>query len=120
VICHDKEATIIEVKRRAREMGAVAVMSISEAWMSRVVAPTPWHLNRRLPTMPPPSEDPQRREIVVIAATDGERSVAKLLQIVRDKPGGRIMSLVLDEPPDDGGGVKIGGQMIGGIIPRRS
>jgi hypothetical protein len=51
---------------------------------------------------------------VMIAATDGERTRSKMLQIVRDKPGGRIISLI--EDPLSGRATSVEGRMIEGII----
>jgi hypothetical protein len=58
---------------------------------------TPWHRQRVLDAAGRPSESPDRIEVVMIIASNAEgESKAASLQIIRDKPGGRIISLVED------------------------
>jgi hypothetical protein len=112
----EKQIFLFTVKAAARQIGAVAAVCVHEAWMTRIpVGPTPWHAKRARENLTPPSQDPQRREVVMIAATDGKRTLSKMLQIVRDKPGGRIVALVEDDLPH----ASLEGRMIEGIIPER-
>lgn len=104
----EKAAALIEVRRVARDHGAVALSFVSEVWMVD---------SREMPDalMMRPSENPKRREYVFAVATDGERTAAARQQIIRDKPGGKIIALVKEEF-----GVEdcFGGRIID-ILPRR-
>lgn len=113
----EKQLMLLGVKAKAKEIGAVAALFMSESWVSIKRAPTPWHARRVMENLTPPSQDPERREAVFIAATDGADVRGSMLQIVRDKPGGRVLALVKDEKPSSQ--AEIAGQMIEGIIPRR-
>jgi hypothetical protein len=109
----EKKILLFAVKATARKIGAVAALCVHEAWMTKIEKGlTPWHTRQRLENLTPPSEDPKRQEIVMIAATDGQRTISKMLQIVRDKPGGRIIALI-DMPI----GATAEGRLIDGIIP---
>lgn len=101
----EKQLMLLAVKKRARESGAVALSFVTEAWVARRSRDKPqWDL--------PPSQDPQRREVVFAAATDGKTKASREWQIVRDKPGGRIVSLI-----DDGEITDFEGRVIDGILP---
>jgi hypothetical protein len=109
-----KQLTIHAAKKVAREVNATMAMFIGEAWMTSVPAPlTAWHEKRMLQNMPSPSQSPDRVEVVQLTATDGKTSRARMLQIIRDKPGGRIISLVRDKGIE---GTNIAGQLIDGLI----
>jgi hypothetical protein len=102
----EKQLAILAVKKRAREFGATALSFVAEVWMaSRPIARPQFDL--------PASEDPQRREVVVAVATNGKDREACCWQIVRNRPGGRIISLV--ESPIAGDGFS--GRIIDGILP---
>jgi hypothetical protein len=91
-----KQLRLIEVRRIAEEINAVASLMISEAWMVKAPkAPTAWHAQQALERMGPPSQSPERVEVVSLAADNGTEKVIRLLQMIRDKPGGRVISLVL-------------------------
>lgn len=111
----EKQMIVGTVRAKSHEVGAVAVMFIGEAWMLMVDNPgkTPWHMDRALEQAGPPSEHPNRVEIVALTVTDGKESRGRTLQIVRDKPGGKIISLV--RQPDLAG---VDGRMIEGMIKR--
>lgn len=101
----EKQAMLLMVKKVARESGAVALSFVSEAWLAARPIDKP-QLDL------PPSEDPQRREIVIAVATDGKTKASRQWQIVRDKPGGRILSLV-----DSGDMPDFEGRVLDGILP---
>lgn len=61
-----------------------------------------------------PSQHPDRVECVFMVATDGKTAVSRGLQIIRDKPGGRIISLVEHKLPE---GVSLESWMLKGMIP---
>lgn len=87
----EKIAALAEVKRLSHEIGAIGASFVSEVWLRSV--PKPWHAARTDLTTPP-SESPDRIEAVFAIATDGVRTEVGWWQIVRDRPGGRIISLV--------------------------
>lgn len=103
-----KQLMLLEVRKLSREIGAVALSFVSECWVA-------WRSKDRPRLDLPPSEDPQRREVVMACATDGKTTAAGQWQIVRDKPGGRIVSLVGDDllPAEH----RFEGRMIDGILP---
>jgi hypothetical protein len=105
----EKQLMLLEVKKLARERGAVALSFVAECWLATRTKDNP---RRDLPA----SEDPQRREVVMAAATDGKAKAIGSWQIVRDKPGGRIMALVEDFSPAAVDGT-FEGRMIDGILP---
>jgi hypothetical protein len=96
----EKKLSVAQVKFISHQMGAVAVMFLTECWMVTAkldVPNTPWHRQRQLDRMGRPSQSPDRIEAVIIIATDGSRTKATTLQMIRDKPGGKLISLVKDE-----------------------
>lgn len=115
----EKQLVLLEIKAAARDIDAVAVLVMTEAWtVSIKAAPTPWHAQRALDAVGPPSESPDRIEVVSIAVSDGENSRMRLLQMVRDKPGGRLVALV---PHSDSGGGRnesVQGRIFD-VLPRR-
>ena len=111
-----KQLMIAGVRQVALERQAVMAMGIAEAWS--LTAPDTvqgkaegeaWMNN--LPD--PISQNPQRQECVMVFATYGERKIAKMLHIKRDKPGGRIVALT----PNEMSGT-IEGRLID-VLPRR-
>lgn len=79
-----KEMIVETVKEIARRVGAVGVMFVGESWMVRVEGET-------IPsTMDPPSQQPGRVEVVTIIARTREGTGQRLLQMVRDTPGGPL------------------------------
>jgi hypothetical protein len=112
----ERVASIAAVAATANMVGAVAALFLSEGWMSVHDMPlTPWHANRLLANHPPPSEDPKRKEVVFALASDGEQTECARWQIVRDKPGGRIIALVEDDISNN----TIESRLMDGIIPKR-
>ena len=97
----EKKLAVAQVKSMARKMDARMVLFMTEAWVTkhRTEKPlTSWHARQEAAKeYPPPSESPERIEIVMILATNPDNEYAsRMLQIVRHKPGGRIVSLVPD------------------------
>jgi hypothetical protein len=74
----EKVAAIAAVAATAEVVGAVAVLFVGEAWMSvyDTKGMTSWHRDRLLANAPPPSQNPQRKEVVFAVATDGEHTEA--------------------------------------------
>jgi len=103
-----KQLMVLEVRHLARDRHARAASFVSEGWMVQRSTDKPqWDL--------PPSQDPKRQEVVIAYATDGAAKKAMRWQIVRDKPGGRVISLV-----QLGGilsGAMLESRLIDGIIP---
>jgi hypothetical protein len=97
----EKKLAVAKIKQMSHEMGAVACMFMTEAWMLSVKSPpgtpnTPWHRDRELARIGRPSQSPDRIEVVIIVAGDGSEQRFAALQMIRDKPGGRLISLVKD------------------------
>ncbi len=109
----EKDGMIAAVQQVSREVGAVAALFVSEAWLvKRSTLPSEWHRKRTIANIGKPSEQPDRIEVVQLVAMDGKHAIPRVLQIVRDKPGGKIISLILD---NDAGG-QFAGRMVEGII----
>lgn len=89
----EKIAIIEATKEIARNIDAAALLFVGEAWVVTRHAPTQWHRDRVF-NEAPPSQQPDRREIVFAGATDGEHNAQRMWQIVRAAPGGAIISLV--------------------------
>jgi hypothetical protein len=109
-----KQIMLAEVREIARKMGAVAALFMTESWMVKIDQRSSWHARRMLETMDPPSQHPDRIEAVTIAATDGTEKAMRVLQIIRNRPGGKIVSLIEEPPPED-----ILSRFLDGILPPR-
>jgi len=112
----EKQITVLSIKDVSREMKAVAALMIHEAWMLKLNRSTPntsWHRDRLLANLPRPSESPDRIEVVHLIATDGRETKSRALQMVRDKPGGRLIALIEDKAMEGG---EFSGRLIDGII----
>lgn len=114
-----KQLTLAGVRAAAKTVDAVMAMGIAEAWalhgprgVADKKAAQEW-----MDSVGPPSESPQHQEVVMIFATDGERTIGKMLSMKRDKPGGRITALVADDSsfPSDG---TFEGRLID-VLPKR-
>jgi hypothetical protein len=91
----EKQILVALVKLKSREIGATAVSFVSEAWTVKVMHPRGRPgLDEAIQRVLPARENPQRIEIVNAAVTDGVRVVSRVWQMVRDKPGGKLMQLV--------------------------
>ena len=93
----EKVAAYAAVKKLFREQHVTAYCNVAEAWLS--------DLRGRSEPGVLPSEDPHRQEVIIMAATDGVRSVARAFRIVRDARQ-RVTDLV---EWDDIGGTEITG-----------
>src|SRR5215467_2394060 len=91
-----KQIILAVVRDIAKKIKCRAVLFTGEGWtVSREVPATEWHKKREAGKWyPPPSQDPERKEVVNIIAADTLGAKALILQMVRDKPGGRLISLV--------------------------
>jgi hypothetical protein len=117
---HEKDVAVAAVKATAALTGAVQLLYVSEGWMLQLPKPlTPWHAERQMKNLPRASESPDRIEVVQSIATDGKRTIARSLQMVRDKPGGKLMALVRLGELETENGTNYIGRMIDGIIPVR-
>jgi hypothetical protein len=113
----EKDVTVASVKATAAICHAVMALYVAEAWMLKLPKPlTSWHADRQMENMPKPSQSPNRIEAVLVLATDGTTVRSRSLQMVRDKPGGKLISLV---PMLELEGTNYMGRMIDGIIPRK-
>jgi hypothetical protein len=116
----EKDVTVATVKATAVLCHAVKLVYISEAWMLKLPkALTPWHADRQMANLPKPSESPDRIEVVQIIASDGITVRHRALQMVRNKPGGKLISLIPMAELSDGERTNYMGRMIDGIIPPR-
>jgi len=115
----EKKLAVARVKQIAHEHNATAVCFVTECWMLEAKIPpgtpnTSRHKDRMLERMGRPSESPNRIEAVMILAHDKERTIAKGLQTIRDKPGGRIISFVEHMPVGES---KFESWMLEGMLP---
>jgi hypothetical protein len=99
------------IKQKAIECHATQIGFISEVWMVKYDNPSPDLL------VDPPSESPNRVECVLAVATDGFETMSKSWRIIRDKPGGKIVKLSLEDIPTN---INMAGRMIDGLLPPRS
>lgn len=104
----EKIAIIETVRAHAHAIGAEALSVISEAWVS--VYPLGGLAGRD-----PPSQRPDRVEIVFAVATDGDTVKAGRWNIRRKNPGGPVTALVREDVGDG----KFQGRLIEGILPKR-
>lgn len=89
----EKQLAVAQVKAMARSIDAQAVVFTTECWLVKRDTPTDWHRQRIHNVIP--SQEPDRMEAVMIAAKNKARDTEVVtLQIIRDKPGGRIISLI--------------------------
>lgn len=103
----DKLAMFLEVKNRAREINATQAVFISEAWAI---------YRKSIDEMidaDPPSQQPDRREIVFAVATDGKSTLGRSWQIVRDPESRRITQLVQDNENE----TRSSGRLLDGLLP---
>ena len=114
----EKQIVLAGVRHVAKELGATMALTLSEAWA--VEAPdnikTVEAGRECMKRQDPPSESPRRKEIVIICATDGERTIGKSLSIERNKHTRKIDRLV-----ESGGalaGVHFEGRLID-VLPRK-
>lgn len=97
----DQETAIVaEVRKRAREIGAVALSFVAEAWS-------------RLGT-----DDPEPLELVIASATDGEQKRFRSWKIVRARSDGPIISLIRGRTAAAAGTAE--NRMIDDILPQRT
>ncbi len=103
-----KQLAVAAIKDAARKAGAVAALLVHETWrLDTRYTKRPWAGER-------PAESPDRMEAVQIVAMAKGQTRERSLHIVRDRPGGRIVSLVPLAPVPEG---VLGGLLIEGIIP---
>lgn len=105
----DKRAMMAATRKLAREIGAVAAVWIGEAWVAS-------YDRDSIPRdRPMPSEAPNRMEVVVIIATDGDQTKARFLDMQRGEAG-RVVALVnhADMP------IEFFGRLLDGMIPPTS
>jgi len=116
---YEKDVTVACVKATAAIMKAVMALYVAEAWMLELPPPlTSWHAQHQMDNGPRPSESPDRIEVVQIMAMDGTTTKGRTLQMIRNRPGGKLISLVLI-PERDTENTGYQGRMIDGIIPPR-
>lgn len=97
--------TMAATRKLAREIGAVAAVWIGEAWVAS-------YDRDSIPRdRPMPSEAPNRMEVVVIIATDGDQTKARFLDMQRGEAG-RVVALVnhVDMP------IEFFGRLLDGMI----
>lgn len=83
----EKAIVIANAKLLASQMNTIAVMFVSECWMSLLS-----DLNDQ--GIESPEDDPSRVEAVIMVVTDGHSSQSRALRIGRD-PDGTVVSLNL-------------------------
>jgi len=104
----EKKLSVAKVRELAHEHNAIAVGFVTECWMLDIKRADVHKPHPR------PSESPNRIEAVMILAHDKERTIAKGLQTIRDKPGGRIISLIEHMPIGES---KFESWMLEGMLP---
>lgn len=104
----DKQIMLAIVRDEAAKMKALALSHLSEAWVSKRYA----NLEEAKADVKP-SQHPERREIVMILATNGVTTKARKLAIERDWKG-KITELTCDELGSEDTFV---GRMIDGLLP---
>ena len=101
----DKETAVHIMKVLFEKSGAHRYVFIDEAWLATEVAPpgqTIDDMRKRMKTMTPPSERPDRKEVVIFMAEDEtEGYFTAQREITRDADGkGTLGPLVCDKQPD--------------------
>ena len=105
----EKDLAVLQVKTLAHAKQAIMAMFVAESWMAV------YGKDDNLETAPRPSQRPNRVEVVMLVATDGNSVEGRVLRMVRDRQN-RLTGL---EVHDDYPGRLTGGRMIDGIIPGR-
>lgn len=109
----EKQIMIAATQKLAREIGAVAAVWIGEAWVVKLTRPEGAPL--RAPSMPMPSQHPDRIEVVVVIATDGDHTKVRSLEMKRGEAG-RVVALVKDADMP----MESFGRLLDGMIPPTS
>lgn len=104
----EKQIALAVIRAKAREINAVMLSHVSEAWFS-----PPYKTQAEVDAAPPPSQSPDRREAVIALATDGVATKARIFMIERDWKG-KIAALTSDPKI---AGDSFAGRMIDGILP---
>lgn len=104
----EKRAMVKEVRRQARRIKAAAALFMTEAWA--VTRPKDYFKG---PLGDPPSQQPDRQEVLLFAATNGEITLVRSWSMVRDAQG-RLVDLVERERTEDHG---FSSPLLEGIIP---
>lgn len=97
------------VKARCHANGVTALCFVCEAWVVSYSAD-----EYRRGGSDPPSQRPDRKEIVLCIATDGTRKKVGRWAIRRDKPGGPVRALLSEEIGEED---SFGGRIIDGMLP---
>lgn len=114
-----KQLVMLRAKKEARDIGAIAAMFVGEIWMypPEDTPNTRAEIERQY-RLCPPSQHPRRQEAVLSVATaDGKNFKHAMWQIIRNRPGGRVMSLV--RIPYSAG-VVMESSLLEGLIPDQS
>ena len=115
----EKKLAVARIRSIAHKHEATAVCFVTECWMLDAKVPpgapnTRWHKDRIIERLGRPSQSPNRIEAVMILAHDNSRTIAKGLQTIRDKPGGRIISFIEYLPIGES---KFESWMLAGLLP---
>jgi hypothetical protein len=101
------------VEWQLKEMGAWGYTMASEAWMS---APTPMpegmtqeEINRHRESLPMPSEDPNRLEVLVVTAVTRKEKRTRTWKMIRNARG-KLIDFSLHEPDGPEGAPMICGR----------
>lgn len=104
-----KQSIILQVREIAAEHGAIRFCLIDEAWASFYPAGTD------IGSLPdPPSQRPDRREIVIAVASDGVNTESVTWTIVRSADG---VIERLDRDERENAIIPVAGCMVDGILP---
>lgn len=107
----EKDAIVAFVTETARGLGAIASLLVGEAWMAHEAGITAEQIAR----LDPPSQRPNRVEVVWMVAQDAERTVVRFLEIKRDQKG-RVSDLQQRKPEPLGW--TLSGRMLN-VLPAR-
>jgi hypothetical protein len=95
-----KETVLLAIGKLMREHGATMYAVLSEVWVATESVSPGRTAEEVLARARRPSERPDRREGVLVAATDGNLRLGQLYETHR-RPDGRVADLVSAGPADD-------------------
>lgn len=101
----EKAAVVADVRQRAQELGAIAVLFMTEAWAAV------W-------TPDPGDDPPERREIAIAVASNGLRTEMRSWSMVRNQAG-KLTELIELPPSRSDDRSVLRSEMTDGMVPPR-
>jgi hypothetical protein len=105
----EKLLVLRAIKQTARQNNATMIGFVCEMWMTK-------HKTQDLINYVPPSQSPDRIEGVMAMVTDGAETKVNFWQIIRNRPGGTIISLI----PEATEAGMFSGRMIDDLLPHKT